>query len=143
MKHAELRAIVHNVADSLASGIGLLIGVYEMDVFGEAARSEEGALTVDLLTARVTEGSASESLRTAVLLYRDPLSKRCDQAGGSVADLREASVRFWSDALSSRFAVTTEDARGRRSTTEYAGVPGKRLKVMDFLGRLRPQPSLG
>ena len=143
MKHAELRAIVHNVADSLASGIGLLIGVYEMDVFGEAARSEEGALTVDLLTARITEGSASESLRTAVSLYRDALSKLCDQAGGSVADLREASVRFWSDPLSSRFAVTIEDARGRRSTTEYAGVPGKRLKVMDALGRLRPQPSLG
>ena len=29
MKHAELRSIIHNVADSLASGIGLLIGHYE------------------------------------------------------------------------------------------------------------------
>ena len=47
MKHAERRAIVHNVADSLGSGIGLMIGHYEMDVYGDAQRSPEGAITVD------------------------------------------------------------------------------------------------
>lgn len=35
MKFDTLRSIGHNIADSLGSGIGLLIGVYEMDVFGE------------------------------------------------------------------------------------------------------------
>jgi hypothetical protein len=142
MKHAELRAIVHNVADSLASGIGLLIGYYQMDVFGDASRSGDGSLTVDLLAGSVADGTASESLSRAVSLYKDALANLCAQAGGSVADLREAKVRFWSDALSPRFAVTIEDTRGRRSTTEYAGVPGKRLKVTDALGRLRPQPSM-
>ncbi len=142
MKHAELRAIVHNVADSLASGVGLLIGYYAMDVFGEAARSEEGAMTVDLLTAGVTEGDASESLRNAILLYREALPKLCEKAGGSVADLRHASVRFWSDAIGPRFAVTIEDARGKRSTAEYVGVPGKRLKLADDFERDRPQPSI-
>lgn len=141
MKHAELRAIVHNVADSLASGIGLLIGVYEMDVFGEAALSKEGALTIDLLAGRVTKGTASASLFRAVSLYRDALVRLCEQAGGSVTELREASVRYWSDSLDRRFAVTIEDANGRRSTTDYAGVPGKRPKVMDALGRLRPKRS--
>jgi hypothetical protein len=52
MKHAELRSIVHNVADSLASGIGLMIGVYNSDTFGEAARSPSGLITVDFLLAR-------------------------------------------------------------------------------------------
>jgi hypothetical protein len=141
MKHRELRAIVHNVADSLASGIGLLVGVYEMDVFGEASRCENGSLTVDLLSGRVADGAASESLSRAVSLYREALAKLC--AGGSVGELREATVRFWSDALSPHFAVTIEDARGRRSTTNYASVPGRRPKVADTLGRLRPQPSIG
>jgi hypothetical protein len=42
MKFGELKSIGHNIADSLASGIGLMIGVYEMDIFGEAANSHEG-----------------------------------------------------------------------------------------------------
>jgi hypothetical protein len=141
MKHAELRAVVHNVGDSLASGIGLLIGVYEMDVFGEASRSQDGSLTVDFLAGRVTEGTASTSLTEAVSLYRDALAKLCLQAGSSISEIREATVRYWSDPLGRRFAVTIQDASGRRSTTEYVGVPGRRPKVMDALGRLRPKPS--
>ena len=140
MKHAELRSIVHNVADSLSSGIGLLIGVYEMDVFGEASRSVDGAMTVDFLRGSV-EGQASKSLVDAIQLYREALAKLCADAGGSISELREAKVRFWSDHLDHRFAVTIEDCAGRRSTTEYAGIPGKRVKVMDQLGRLRPIPS--
>jgi len=142
MKHAELRAIVHNVADSLASGIGLLIGHYETDVFDEASRSGGGSLTIDLLAGRVTEGTASEALSEAVSLYREALADLCVKAGGSVAELSQAKVRYWSDPLDRGFAVTIEDANGRRSTTEYAGVPGRRPKVMDALGRLRPKPSV-
>jgi hypothetical protein len=143
VKHAELRSIVHNVGDSLGSGIGLLIGVYEMDVYGEASRSQDGSLTIDLLAGRVTEGTASSSLAEAVSMYRDALAKLCSKAGGSISELREATVRYWSDPLGCRFAVTIEDTSGRRSTTEYVGVPGKRPKVMDALGRLRPKPSIG
>jgi hypothetical protein len=142
VKHAALRAVVHNVADSLASGIGLLIGHYEMDVFGEAARSPGGSLTIDLLHGHVTEGVASSSLAEAVSLYRAALARLCARAGGSVADLSQAHVRYWSDPLGPRFAVTIQDASGRCSTTEYVGVPGKRPKVMDALGRLRPKPSV-
>jgi hypothetical protein len=32
MKHDDLRSIGHNIAHSLASGIGLMIGVYNMDI---------------------------------------------------------------------------------------------------------------
>jgi hypothetical protein len=141
MKHAELRAIVHNVGDSLASGVSLLIGFYEIDVFGEASQSRDGSLTIDLLAGRVTEGSASSSLAEAVTLYRDALAKLCAQAGGSISELAEAQVRYWSDPLGRRFAVTIQDRSGRRSTTDYVGVPGTRPKVMDSLGRLRPKPS--
>ena len=50
MKFNELKSIGHNIADSLASGIGLLTGDYDFDVFGEAAGSPEGFILVDLLT---------------------------------------------------------------------------------------------
>ena len=36
MKFDQLRAIGHNIADSLAGGMGLLIGVYRTDIFDEA-----------------------------------------------------------------------------------------------------------
>src|SRR4051812_27486612 len=63
----------------------------------------------------------------------------CARVGAAIM----ATSKDATNALSPRFAVTIEDARGRRSTTEYAGVPGRRPKVMDALGRLRPQPSIG
>lgn len=139
MKHAELRAIVHNVADSLASGIGLLIGVYEIYVFEEASHSPGASITVDFLSGSVREGECTPLLSRAAALYREALADLCAKAGGSVAELVEARAGFWSDALGPRFAVTIEDARGCRSTTEYAGIPGKRVKVMDGLGRVRPK----
>lgn len=141
MEHAELRAIVHNVADSLGSGIGLMIGHYETDVYGEALRSPEGAITVDFLKGTVIEGEPSASLAASVALYRDALASLCFKAGGSLADFAEAKTRFYSDALDRRFTVTVESQDGRRSTTDYAGVPGKRVKILDALGRLRPKPS--
>jgi hypothetical protein len=56
MKIGTLRAIAHNVADSLGSGIGLLIGVYEMDVFGEAKKCPGGIIGIDFLAAKATQG---------------------------------------------------------------------------------------
>jgi hypothetical protein len=73
MKHAILKSIAHNIADSLASGIGLMIGVYQMDVFGEAAESPEGFIEVDFLKG-VTSGAApSLSLARAVHRYAEVL----------------------------------------------------------------------
>lgn len=140
MKHAELRACVHNVAASLASGVGLMIGYYAMDVFGEASRSPGGAITVDFLNGHVVEGEASRSLQRAVALYRGAFSKICTAAGGSIGEVTEAKARFWQTPLGPRFVVSVVDAAGRSSTTEYAGIPGKRVRVLDELGRARPKP---
>jgi len=41
------------VADSFASGIGIPIGVYATDVFGEAEESPDGFITVDFLNGKV------------------------------------------------------------------------------------------
>src|SRR5215212_9535441 len=106
MKHAQLRSIAHNIADSLACGIGLMIGVYDTDVFGEAAGSAGGAITVDFLEGAVVEGEASPGLSRAVALYRDALPGLCARHGGSIDDFRTLKVRYWSVHTGRRFAVT-------------------------------------
>lgn len=35
-----------------------------------------------------------------------------------------------------RFAVTVEDNRGRRALDEYVGMPGKRMRIRDYQGRV-------
>ena len=77
MKQGKLRSIAHNVADSFASGIGIPIGVYATDVFGEAEESPDGFITVDFLNGKVAAGSGSARLEGAVRLYRDVLESVC------------------------------------------------------------------
>lgn len=137
MKFDELRSIGHNIADSVASGIGLLIGYYQMDIFGEASRSPEGFIAVDFLAGMCSTGTPSQSLARAIALYKDALADLCVRHGTSIAAFRELSARYSADAYGARFVVTVEDQQGRRSTDEYVGIPGRRPKVLDHLGRIR------
>jgi hypothetical protein len=139
VKHAELAAIAHNIADSMASGLCFVIGYYSVDVFAEAARNEPPSLTIDFLHGRVVDGVVSKSLQRAVELFRDALPEFCGKHGASVDDFSELRVRFEAHR-GPRFVVSVEDRRGRRSETEYAGVPGERIKVLDQQGRIRPKP---
>jgi hypothetical protein len=138
MKHDDLRSIAHNIADSLASGIGLLIGFYEMDVFGEAANSPEGRLTVDFLRGITIEGRASPSLGKALLQYRDALPALCERHGILASAFRDLTAQYFVAGIyGRRFVVTVEDQTGRRSVDEYEGNPGRRVMGIDHLGRLR------
>jgi hypothetical protein len=137
MKFDQLRSIGHNVADSLASGIGLLIGVYEMDVFGEAGRSPEGFIEVDFLTGTSSGADPSPYLARALILYSEALNSLCEKHGTSASAFRQLNARYSVDTASRRFSVTVEDHNGRRSTDEYIGSPGKRIRLLDPLGRVR------
>jgi hypothetical protein len=138
MKFDQLRSIAHNIADSLASGAGLLIGVYEMDdVFGEAARSPEGYITVDFLHGTASGGTPSPSLSRAIALYRDGLAELCAKHGTSPTAFRELNARYWVDAVGLRIRVTVADQAGHRAVDDYVGSPGKRVRARDSLGRRR------
>lgn len=141
MKHDELRSIAHNIADSLASGIGLLIGVYVMDIFGEAAKSPEGFIAVDFLHGTTTGGKPSKSLAKAIDLYRDALSDLCERHGVSVSSFRKLIARYSVDVCGQphgqRVVIEVEDNNGRSSTDEYVGLPLRRIKTLDNLGRIR------
>lgn len=129
MKLGTLKAIGHNFADSFASGIGLLIGYYAMDVFAEAAAAKEGHLTVDFLNGTTSGSPASVSLQRAVELYRDVLPEFCARHGVDTNNIRVLRARFGTDAAyGPHFTVTVEDGVGRRSIDRYIGMPGKRLR---------------
>jgi hypothetical protein len=137
MKFGQLRSIAHNIADSLASGIGLLIGVYEMDIFGEARRSPQRCIVVDFLSGKPIVGNASPYLTRAIVLYRGALFNLCKKHGSSPAEFHELTVRYSTDFIGPRFSVTVENRQGRRSVDEYVGVPGRRIRTLDHLGRVR------
>lgn len=140
MKLGILKAIAHNLADSVACGLGLMIGLYEMDVFGEAAATPEGSIEVDFLTGATSGGKPSARLARALELYsQEALPRLCERHGASPSDFRELKVRFRSSGLSGRFEVMVEDREGRRAIAEYEGQGGRRVKVLDRLGRIRPK----
>lgn len=128
MKFSELKSIGHNISDSLGSGCGLMIGVYSLDVYGEASATPEAHITVDFLTGETSGSPVSLSLGRAVQLYRDALPNLCERHGGSVSDFVALKARFGSDSLRRpHFIVTVEDASGRKSSDSYFGMPGHRV----------------
>ncbi len=129
MRFSALKSVGHNVADSLASGIGLMIGVYEMDVFGEATAGPDGYIEVDFLRGTASGSPASRKLLRAISLYKDALPDLCEKHGVKVEDFNALRARFGVDrAYGRHFTVTVESGSGKRSTNRYLGVPGRRLR---------------
>jgi len=125
------------MADSLGSGIGLLIGVYDTNVFGEARRSPGGVIRVDFLAGKATRGNVSRSLEAAIAKYRSALPALCAKHGASVEDFKTLSVRYSVNTINRRIVVTVRDRDGRCCVDEYIGTPARHVKVTDRLGRIR------
>ncbi|MGB7196089.1 MAG: hypothetical protein WBD81_21755 [Collimonas pratensis] len=129
MKFGNLKSLGHNLADSIASSIGLFIGVYEMNIFAEAAASNEGYITVNFLSGTTIGAIPSESLSRAICLYRDELPRLCVKHGIDVTKIKTLEARFGTDqAYGPHFKVTVETLQGKTSTDQYVGLPGKRLR---------------
>jgi len=125
------------MADSLASGIGILIGVYATDIFGEARRSLGGAITIDFLAAKATEGRISRSMAAAIAKYREALPGLCKKQGASIDDFKTLTARYSGELLNRRIIVTIRDRIGRCYVDEYIRAPARHVKVTDRLGRIR------
>ena len=129
MKFGNLKSLGHNLADSIASGIGLFIGVYEMNIFAEAAASNEGYITVNFFSGMTIGAIPSESLSRAICLYRDELPRLCVKHGIDVTKIKTLEARFGTDqAYGPHFKVAVETLQGKTSTDQYVGLPGKRLR---------------
>jgi hypothetical protein len=134
MKLDQLRAIGHNIADSLADRNGFFIGHYDMRLFEEVLRSPDGFNEVDFLTGASTGGQPSAALARMLSLYSEALPSLRQKHRISRSAFRQLRARFLADR---RFAVTVEDGKGRCVTDEYAGFPGRRIKTLDAMGRVR------
>jgi len=129
MKIGELRSLAHNIADSLASGIGLMIGVYDADVFLEAAAGPEGFILVDFLDGTAIGSPVSAKLQRAIYLYRDALPALCDKHRIAFSGVKMLNARYGTDQVYGRhFAVTVETTAGKKATDQYVGSPGRRLR---------------
>lgn len=129
MRFGKLQSIGHNIADSLASGVGLPIGLWMTDIFGEISRTPEGYLTVDFLTGTSSGGQPSQTLTAAIAQYREALAVLCKKHGLDVSAFKTVTARYGIDAVHGPFyAVTVVDAQGRSSTDEYVGYGGAHLK---------------
>ena len=137
MKFDELRSIGHNIADSLASGVGLLIGVYDFDVFDEVRLSAERFIEVDFLTGASLGCRPSLALARVITLYYKALPSLCEKHGTSSLAFQHLSTRYCTNSPVASFTVTVEDQNGHHVTDEYAGRPGSRLRLLDPLGRVR------
>lgn len=127
MKIGELTSFGHNVADSLASGICFMVGIYSVDVFGEAA-SSQGHIIVDFMNGSTSGSPASSELRQVVQRYSELLPELAKKHGIDVSEIRILSARFGTDPIAGpHFLVTVETSDGRKSVDQYAGIPGKRF----------------
>lgn len=138
MKFSELKSIGHNIADSLASGLGLPLGYFPTDIFGEAAASTEGYILVDFLTGTTAGGQPSNLLAKAILLYAGALDALCKRHGTTTEAFAKLTARYSQKHNGGHFTVTVEDHQGRLSEDTFYGSPGRRIKVLDAHGRVRP-----
>lgn len=129
MRFGELKSIGHNISASLASGIGLMIGHYSMDIFGEASASPEGFMDVDFLSGATAGAPPSRSLSDAITRYRHALRNLCHRHGGDVSEFTTLQVRFGVDVVyGPHFTVTVENKKGRKSVDQYLGISGRRIR---------------
>jgi hypothetical protein len=142
VKHGQLASIAHNIAHSLASGVGLMIGVYCMDIFGEADRSSEGFIEVDFLTGATKGARPSDELAAAIRLYVKALPGLCERQGVAVEDFRTLNAEFRGPSRSPAFVVHVVDRRGKESRRRFSGYDGAAPTVLDPLGRRRRSRSV-
>lgn len=129
MKIGELKSLGHNLADSFASGIGLLVGIYQMDVFAEAAASDPGYIEVNFLDASAVGSPISVTLQGAIKSYSSVLPELCKKHSIDPSQIRTLIARFGTDSVyGPHFTVSVESIDGRRSTDRYIGFPGKRVR---------------
>jgi hypothetical protein len=139
MRHNQLLAVAHNYADSLACGLGLAIGYYPSDVFGEAAGNPDFALEVDFLSGKPVCGVCTADFAKALEAYKSGFGAFCERNRVQRSDFRQFRARYVASPVRRSFTILVEDRRGKTSTREFAGIPGQRVKVLDHLRRLRPK----
>ena len=107
--------------------MGFPIGVYQIEIFEEAAKSPPGFITIDFLRGTTEGGPCSLSLKRAIELYRNALPDLLRKQRVSLESFRMLTARF----ANGETRVTIEDNRGSCYEDDYYGVPLKLKPVVD------------
>lgn len=108
----------------------MLVGVYDIDIYGEAGRSRQGFSQIDFLTGKSTGAVPSLSLRDAIHQYKEGLTHLCTKHSITSQAFRTLTAHYSRDKIGNRTVLTTANQQRRRSAKEYIGVPGKRIRVL-------------
>ncbi len=128
MRFGELKSIAHNFAHSIASGIGLPIGIYGYDIFGEAQASADGYIEIDFIASRIYGGATSRVLTEALREYKTWLPTLIAKHGAEASDFAQLTVRFAMDVVQGPyFTVSITDMKGRSDKSTYSGYGGRSL----------------
>ncbi|HKR42410.1 MAG TPA: hypothetical protein VJU59_22520, partial [Paraburkholderia sp.] len=99
MKVGELTSFGHNVADSLASGICIMAGIYSVDIYREAASSIEGHIIVDFKTGSTSGSPVSPDLKHAIHRFSELLPDLAKKHGLDPSDIKVLTARFGTDPV--------------------------------------------
>jgi hypothetical protein len=137
MKQGQLHAIAHNLADSIASGCSLLLGIYEFSIGAQIAKSPTGRVVIDCLHPRLIEGELTSDMRKLIAAIPGGLTRLCEDEHGAREDFSELRLVF-STTYVAMEVETIVGGNGRAATSRlFAGRPLKRKRVLDKSGRLR------
>lgn len=95
-----------------------MIGAYEMDIFGEVARSSEGYILIDFINGTFSGAEPSATLSKAISHYAQALEELCRKHGTKADTFVELKARYSVDAHGGRFVVTVADQNGKRCAAD-------------------------
>lgn len=72
-------------------------------------------------------------------MYGNALAALCEKHGTTPSAFSQLTVRYSMFNSRRTMLVTVEDHLGHRSIKEYEGLSGRRTKVLDRFGRVRPK----
>ena len=114
-----------------------MTGFYELDLYGDAAKSPDGKLSVDLLNGRVIAGTPSPELSAAISRRSLHFDRLCATAGIARGECQAANAHFYATSQRTGFTLAIEDGAGRVTETDYEGTPAHRVLERDQRGNPR------
>lgn len=128
MKFGRMNSVAHNIAASVASGMGFMIGLVATDIFGEAEAGQPGFIAVDFLTGETSGSPVSPQLANALNLYCGAVPELCRRQAVDFSEFAELTASFSKDAVQGpTYLVTVRDMAGRHASNRFAGYTGEKI----------------
>jgi hypothetical protein len=137
VKQGQRHAIAHNLADSIASGCSLLLGVYDFSIGAHITESPSGRVVIECLQPLLIEGTLNSEIRELLAALPAGLTKLCDDEGGSPEDFSVLTLAFSKTQLAIEVEIVVAGPASIPRSRWFSGSPLRRKRVLDSAGRMR------